>query len=117
MFRNKSAEETPWDNFVRTMDPILNRVSRRYRQSTGRRLALGAATRVNSTSGDSVRFPIIVRGGDREFAVATVLVTSELKKFYDEGRMEQIARSAVAAAEEAGTEMPAKPGSLLLTYP
>lgn len=117
MFRNKSVEETPWDNFVRAMDPILNRVSRRYRQRSGRRLALGAATRVSTPNGDNVRFPIIVRGGDREFAVATVLVTVELKKFYDEGRMEQIARTAVEAAEAAGTEMPAKPGSLLLTYP
>jgi len=117
MFRNKSDVETPWDSFVRAMNPILHRVSRRYRQQYGRRLEMGAATRVATANGDQVRFPIEVRGSDREFAVATVLITNDLKRFYDEGRIEQIARAAVAAAEEYATTPPAKPGSLVLTYP
>jgi hypothetical protein len=117
MFRNKSDVEIPWDSFVRSMEPILKRVSRGFRQRHHRTLALGSPARVSTDRGDVIRLPIEVRGGEREYAVATVLITSELKRFYDETRLEQIAREAVAAAEEHPTEPPAKPGRLVLEYP
>lgn len=117
MFRNKSDVEIPWDSFVRTFDPVLKRVSRRFRQRYGRTLAMGAATRTYTDQGEVVRFPIEVRGGETEYAVATVLVTGALKRHYDETRIEQIAREAAAEAERYPTSPPPKPGRLVLTYP
>jgi hypothetical protein len=117
VFRNKSDVETPWDSFVRAMEPILNRVSRRFRQQHGRRLAMGAATRIDTPDGDAVRFPIEVRGGDQQYAVATVLITGQLKRFYDEGILERIARDAVAEADKYPTSPPPKPGQVVLRYP
>ena len=53
----------------------------------------------------------------REYAIATVMVTGNLGRFYDETRLEVIARQAAAAAEEHPTEPPPRPGRLVLTYP
>lgn len=117
MFRNKSDVEIPWDSFVRTMEPVLRRSSRGFRQRYGRTIALGSPARVATEKGDIIRIPIEVRGGEREYAVATVLITGELKRFYDEHRLEEIAKAVVAAAEQHATEPPARPGSLVLNYP
>ena len=117
MLLNKSPDEVPWDSFVRAMEPVLRRVSRRFRQQYNRTLGIGSPTRVSTERGDAIRFPIEVRGGDREYAVATVYVNGGLKRFYDEGRLEQIAREAAAAAEQYPTQPPPKPGALTLTYP
>jgi hypothetical protein len=117
MFRNKSDAETPWDSFVHTMDPVLKRVARGFRQRYGRTLALGSAVRVNTDSGEVIRIPIEVRGGEREYAVATVVINGALKRHYDEGRLEAIAKAALAAAEEHPTAPPPKPGGLVLRYP
>lgn len=117
MFRNKSDVETPWDSFVTTMNPVLKRVSRGLRQRYNRTLALGSAARVDTNGGEVIRIPIEVRGGEREYAVATLLITTALKRHYDVGRLEDIAKAALAAAEEYPTEPPAKPGQLVLSYP
>lgn len=117
MFRTKSDVEIPWDSFVRTMQPILQRVSRRLRQQYGRTLALGSPARVSTERGDAIRFPIELHGGEREYAVATVYITGGLKRFYDEHRLEAIAREAAAVAEQYPTAPPPKPGQLVLEYP
>jgi hypothetical protein len=116
MFRNKSVDEMPWDSFVHAMEPTLKRLSRPLRQRYGRWLALGSPVRVSTDRGEAVRFPIEVRGGDREYAVATVYVYG-LARFYNEPRLEEIARAAVTAALEHPTAPPPRPGDLVLTYP
>jgi hypothetical protein len=58
-----------------------------------------------------------VRGGDVEYAVATVMITSPLQRWYDDGRLEAIAREAVNVAEEHPASPPPKPGARILTYP
>ncbi len=113
----KSDAEVPWDSFVRAMDPVLQRAARGFRIRHKRALALGSPARVSTPAGDVIRFPIEVRGGEREYAVATVFVKGELKRFYDETRLEQIAREAVEEAEKHPLTPPAKPGSLVLNYP
>lgn len=113
----KSEQEEPWQRFEKTMGPVLDKASRRFRGQYGRTLAMGGATRLATAEGDVIRFPIEVRGGDREYAVATVLLSGSARRFYDKGRLEQIARAAVQAAEQYHLEPPAKPGDLVLTYP
>ncbi len=117
MMLNKSPDEVPWNSLLRTLEPALKRISRRFRQQHRRTLAVGSPARVASERGDAIRFPIEVHGGDREYAVATVYVYGGLKRFYDEGRLEQIARDAMTEAEKYPTEPPAKPGALILNYP
>lgn len=117
MPHHQSDVEVPWSSFVRALEPVLNRVSRRFRQRYRRTLAIGSPARVSTPRGDAIRFPIEVKGGDREYAVATVYVNGGLKRYYDEGRLEQIARQAAAAAEEHPTQPPPKPGQLVLDYP
>ena len=117
MSRIKSIDEAPWDAFNRTMGAALKRASGGLRRRTGRSLVVGSPVRVASAGGDIVRFPIELHGGEREYAVATVLVTAHLKQHYDEHRLDQIAREATTSAEAHISEPPAKPGSLVLTYP
>ena len=117
MPHHKSDVEIPWDSFVKAMEPTLRRVSRPLRQRYNRTLGLGSPTRVNSERGDAIRVPIEVRGGDREYAVATLYINGDLKRFYDDGRLNQIARDALTVAMEHPTEPPAKPGQLVLNYP
>ncbi len=117
MPHHKSDVEIPWDSFVHTMEPILNRVSRRFRNRYKRRLTLGSPVRVSTPKGESVRFPIEVRGGDREYSVATIYINTGLQRFYDENRLEDLAKAATAEAEKYPTEPPPKPGNLVLTYP
>lgn len=117
MPHHKSDVEIPWDSFVRSMEPVLNRLSRGLRQRYDRTLALGSPARVNTDRGDVIRFPIEVRGGEREYSVATVYINNELKRFYDEGRLEQIARQALQVAEQYPVNPPPKPGQLVLNYP
>ncbi len=114
---HKSDVEIPWDAFVNAFEPVLKRTSGSFRRQYQRDLALGSATRINTPAGDAVRFPIAVRGGEREYAVATVLVTGELKSRYDPHKLEMIARAATDEAEKYPTTPPEKPGSLHLTYP
>lgn len=117
MPHHKSDEESPWDHFVRALEPVLHRTSRRFRQKYHRTLALGSAARVDTERGEAIRFPIEVRGGDREYAVATVYVTGGLGRFYDANRLEEIAKQATGAAEQYPAEPPPKPGALVLSYP
>lgn len=117
MPHHKSDVEIPWDSFVRAMEPVLRRVSRGFRHRYRRTLALGSPARVGTDRGEAIRVPIEVRGGDREYAVATLYINGGLKRFYDENRLEQIAQEAVAAAQQHPTEPPPKPGQLVLTYP
>ncbi len=117
MPHHKSDVEIPWDSFVHAMQPVLKRVSRRLRQRHGRTLAVGSPVRVSTERGDAIRFPIEVRGGDPEYAVATVFINGGLKRFYDDNRLEEIARAAAAEAERHPTAPPPKPGSLRLDYP
>lgn len=117
MPHHKSDVEEPWDRFVRAFTPALKRASRTLSQRYHRTLAMGEATRLATPNGDVIRFPIVVRNGPGEYAVATVYVHGPLKKFYDEVRLEEIAKQAAAEAEKYGTTPPPKPGSLVLTYP
>ena len=117
MPHHKSDDEIPWDSFVRAMEPVLKRSSRRFRQRYHRTLELGSPTRVSTDRGEAIRFPIEVRGGDREYAVATVYLNGPLSRFYDDNRLQQIARAATEAAEQYPAEPPPKPGQLVLTYP
>ncbi len=114
---HKSDAEVPWDSFVRAMNPVLKRAGRGFRLRHQRSLALGSPVRVNTPAGDVIRFPIEVRGGEREYAVATVMVRGELKRFYDETRLEDIAREVAAEAEKYPLTPPVKPGDLVLHYP
>jgi hypothetical protein len=117
LFRAKSDVEIPWDSFTRTFRPVLKRASRGFRQRYGRTLDVGSPVRVAAERADLIRVPIEVRGGEREYAVATLLISGGLKVHYDEHLLEQIAKAALAAAEAHPTEPPPNPGALVLAYP
>lgn len=114
---HKSETEIPWDSFVKAMEPILKRASRRFRSRHKRELILGSPVIAGTQSGQAIRFPIEVRGGDREYSVATVYITRGYGQHYDDNRLEDIAKTVAAEAEKYGAEPPAKPGQLVLTYP
>ena len=113
----KSDVEAPWDSFTRHMEPVLARVSRPLRQQHRRWLSMGGATRLSGPDQDVFRFPVELRGGDREYAVATVFVLEPRKKFYDASRMEAIALAALEQAEQHLSAPPPTPGALELRYP
>jgi hypothetical protein len=112
----KSKTETPWDNFTHAMNRALRSVGHDFLLRHNRRITLGSPVLMAETEARTVRIPVEVRGGPRQYSVAFLNVRDVDKK-PNSRRIQELARELVRIAEPYATTPPAKPNQVVLTYP
>jgi hypothetical protein len=111
----KAKAEEPWDRFSHAMNRALDAASVELRNRHGRQLRLGSPVLMSDATGDLIRAPVELRGGQREFSVLYLEIRDPGKT--DGRRMEAIARQAVEAAQPYVETPPDKPGAIVVSYP
>lgn len=112
----KSKSETPWDRFSHAMNRALQSAGAEFARRHERGLALGSPVKIAEAGGDTIRVPIEVKGGPREYAVAYLHVR-DAASAPDAAKLRTLAQEAARIAEPFGATPPEKPGQAVLSYP
>jgi|GEM_PF-2138552 len=112
----KSNDELPWDRFTAYFSRLLRSESGDFTRRHQRTVALGSAVKITDAGSDTIRVPVEVRGGTREYAVAYLHIRHLADKL-DRARLQSLVEEAVRVADAHPTTPPRIPGDVVLTYP